>query len=69
MAGNTKSYKVTIGAGGALQAEAVEFSPRFCETVDAALYRLRNADALQPPHVRFGRDWEELKRRWAEEGR
>lgn len=67
MAGNTKCYRVTIGADGHLQAVVVDFSPRFCETVDAAIYRLQNAAVLQPPHVRF-HEWEELQRRWAARG-
>jgi hypothetical protein len=66
MAGNTQSYKIALAADGQLKKEVVDFSPRFCETVDAAIYRLRNADVLHPPHVRFG-DWPELARRWAEE--
>ena len=67
MAGNTQSYKIALAADRQLKKEVVDFSPRFCETVDAALYRLRYADVLHLPHVRF-HEWEELQRSWAARG-
>ena len=65
MAGNTKCYRVTLGADGVLQTQVVEFSPRFADSIAAALERLRTPH-LQAPIVRFA-DWPELARRWAEE--
>ena len=64
MAGNTKCYRVTVGADGNLQAEMVEFSPRFCDSIPAALERLA-AEGMGPAMVRF-HEWPELQRRWAE---
>jgi hypothetical protein len=63
MAGNTKCYKVTVGADGGLQFDVVEFSPRFADSVSDALMRLRSAGELLPPHLRFS-DRPELERRW-----
>ena len=65
MAGNTKCYRVTVGADGALVPAVVDFSPRYADNVANALMRLRSGGTLQPPHVKFG-DWEELQRQWAE---
>jgi hypothetical protein len=64
MAGNTKCYRVTVGADGRLAAQVWEFSPRFCDSIPAALERL-SAEGMGPAMVRFG-DWEELQRRWNE---
>ena len=66
MAGNTKSYKITIGADGELQFAVVEFSPKFADSIDDVLMRLRSNGELLPPHVRFS-DRMELERRWREE--
>lgn len=63
MAGNTKCYKVTV-QNGALHFAVVDFSPRFADSVDAALMRLRSGGQLMPPHVRF-HDRTELEQRWA----
>lgn len=67
MAGNTKCYRVTVGADGNLQAEMVEFSPRFADSVAQAVERLKHRDTLGAPHVRFG-DWPALQKAWAERG-
>ena len=67
MAGNTKSYRVTVNDDGTLHAEMVEFSPKFADTIANALMRLHERAHLQPPHVKFT-DWEELQRRWQAEG-
>jgi len=67
MAGNTKCYRVTVGADGNLQAEMVEFSPRFADSVAQAVERLKHRDTLGAPHVRFG-DWPALQQAWAERG-
>ncbi len=67
MAGNTKCYRITVGADGKLVATVVDFSPRFADNVSNALMRLRSGGTLQPPHVKFG-DWAELERRWNAEG-
>lgn len=64
MAGNTKCYRVQANADGALVAQVWEFSPRFCDSIPAALERLA-AEGMGAAMVRFG-DWEELQRRWAE---
>ena len=64
MAGNTKCYKVTVGADGKLHPEMVEFSPRYADNIANAVMRLEHADTLKPPHVRFG-DYPELERQWA----
>ena len=64
MAGNTKCYRVTVGADGNLQAEMVEFSPRFADSVAQAVERLA-AEGMGPAMVRF-HEWPELQRRWAE---
>ena len=65
MAGNTKCYRVTVGADGRLNPEMWEFSPRFCDSILAALERLA-AEGMEPAMVRFA-DWPELERRWNEE--
>ncbi len=65
MAGNTKSFKVEVGADGRLVETVVDFPPKFCDNIANALMRLRHAGTLKPPHVRFG-DWAELQRQWAE---
>lgn len=62
----TTCYRVWLIEGHP-EREAVDFAPRFCDTVDAALERLRHAPALEPPIVRAG-DYDELLRRWAAEG-
>lgn len=64
MAGNTKCYRVTVGADGKLVEQVWEFSPRFCDSIPAALERLA-AEGMEPALVRFA-DWPELERRWAE---
>ena len=65
MAGNTKCYKVTVNGDGTLHFAVVDFSPRFADSVDAALMRLRSDGELLPPHVRF-HEREELEQRWTE---
>ena len=67
MAGNTKCYRVTVGADGKLHPEMVEFSPRFADSVAQAVERLQHRDTLGAPNVRFG-DWEKLQQAWAERG-
>ena len=67
MAGNTKCYRVTVGADGNLQAEMVEFSPRFADSVAQAVERLQYRAYLGAPHVRFA-DWPALVEAWAERG-
>jgi len=63
MAGNTNCYQVRVGVDGVLETTVISFSPRYADTVDNALYRLRSGSQLQPPIVKFG-DWQELQRRW-----
>lgn len=46
-----------------LQFDVVEFSPRFADSVDNALMRLRSNGELLPPHVRF-HDRPELEEKW-----
>ena len=60
----TTCYRVWLTHGWP-EREEVDFAPCFCDSVDAALERLRTPH-LEPPIVRFG-DWPELARRWAEE--
>jgi len=67
MAGNTKCYRVTVKDDGTLHGEVTEFSPRFADSVDMALTRLQRRGYMQPPIVKFS-NWEELQRRWAEQG-
>lgn len=67
MAGNTKCYRVTLDADGQLQLEMVEFSPRYADSVAAAVTRLEHADTMEPPNVRFG-DWPKLQEAWAARG-
>ena len=64
MAGNTRCYRVEVGADGRLVAQVWEFSPRFCDSIPAALERLA-AEGMGPAMVRF-HEWPELQRRWAE---
>lgn len=63
MAGNTKCYKVHL-QDGQLRPQVVEFSPRYADSIAAALDRLA-APGMEPPIVRFG-DYPELQRRWQE---
>ena len=58
-------YRVTVAPDGTLARVEVDFTPRFADSIAAALERLRTPH-LEPPIVRFG-DWPELLRRWAEE--
>ena len=62
---DTNCYRVWLNRGH-LEREPIEFSPRFADSIDAALDRLRAAPALAPPIVRAG-DWAELEQRWEEE--
>jgi hypothetical protein len=66
MAGNTKCYRVTVKPDGTLNAEVVDFSPRYADKLSVALHRLQNVGVLDPPLVKFS-DWPELERRWAEQ--
>ena len=58
-------YRVTVAPDGTLARVEVDFTPRYADSVENCLYRLRTPH-LQAPIVRFA-DRPELARRWAEE--
>lgn len=62
---NTQCYRVEVGQDGELQFSVVEFSPRFADSVNDALMRLRSNGELEPALVRF-HDWQELEQKWKE---
>ena len=59
-------YRVTVAPDGTLARVEVDFTPRYADSVENCLYRLRNAGRIQPSIVRAG-EWADVARRWAEE--